>query len=128
MWKTIGFRIINNVEKQQQKDPDDGCCVFPESSYTRILPRAALCEMEREMSALNISAVDYTHYLTLGFESILPLACESVIKLHLYSSQFNVPSAPKSICSINPCQEFKTRVKYLKIIEPTWSITQDLLH
>lgn len=78
----IGFRIINNGEKQQEKDPEEWCCAFPESSYTQILPRAALCEMECEMSALNIPAVDYTHYLTPGFESILPLACESVIELH----------------------------------------------
>lgn len=76
------FQIINNGQKQQQKDPQEWCCAFPESSYTQILPRAALCEMECEMSALNIPAVDYTHYLTLGFESILLFAYESVIKLH----------------------------------------------
>lgn len=68
--------------KQQQKAPEERCYVFPESSYTHILPRAPLCEMECDMSALNIPAVDYTQNLTLGFESILPLACESVIKLH----------------------------------------------
>lgn len=68
------FQIINNGQEQQQKDPEERCCVFPDSSHTQTLPGAALCEMECEMSALNIPAVDYTHYLTPGFESIQPPA------------------------------------------------------
>lgn len=57
-----------------KKDANEVCCVFPESSQTQIRPEAALCEMECEMSALNILAVDYAHYLTQGFETILPSA------------------------------------------------------
>lgn len=35
-------------------------CAPPESSCTRSRPQAALREMEREMSAFNIPALDYT--------------------------------------------------------------------
>lgn len=78
----ISKLLTKKRNNKRKKAPEEWCCAFPESSYTRILPRAALCEMECEMSALNIPAVDYTHYLTPGFESILPPAWESVINSH----------------------------------------------
>lgn len=93
-WKYAWIsRLLTMERNNNRRQPEERCCAFPESSYSQILPRAALCEMECEMSALNIPAVDYTHYLTWGFKSISPPACECVIKLHspLYPSPFHVP-------------------------------------
>lgn len=62
----IGFGIISGRrEEQQKRAPEEWRCTFPESSCTQILPKAVLCEMECEMSAFNIPAVDYTVHIML---------------------------------------------------------------
>lgn len=63
----IGFGIISERREEQQK-----ASTFPESSCTQILPKAALCEMECEMSAFNIPAVDYTVHIMLRVQEHPP--------------------------------------------------------
>lgn len=62
----LDLELLAGEEKNNKKRaPEERRCTFPESSCTQILPKAALCEMECEMSAFNIPAVDYTVHIML---------------------------------------------------------------
>lgn len=97
--KTIGFGIISREEEQQGGSTGaTSVCALPESSCTRSRPQAALCEMECEMSAFNIPAVDYTVRVMLrrGFESYNFASRDFCPGLALAASQspFNVRQTP----------------------------------
>lgn len=94
--KAIGFGIISREEEQQDGSTGDTLVVrFLSHCAQQSLPPAALGEMECEMSAFNIPAVNYTLRVLLrpGSRATTCLTvAPSVVGLHLLPLKVCLPS------------------------------------